>query len=146
MLTPVTVRLFVLTTNILQIVQRMCVTGTFCAVRSKWESMQSCRWLYNKNNDHDRRQLAESQRKVEKKILLKSYKKYFFDRDRTRTCNPQIRSLVPYPLGHTTLDGKIVMLLCVTPVCCKRDCNVTQVLLRCQLCCASFLQIYSQIN
>ena len=26
-----------------------------------------------------------------------------FDRDRTRTCNPQIRSLVPYPLGHTTL-------------------------------------------
>ena len=25
-----------------------------------------------------------------------------FDRDRTRTCNPQIRSLVPYPLGHTT--------------------------------------------
>ena len=26
-----------------------------------------------------------------------------FDRDRTRTCNPQIRGLVPYPLGHTTL-------------------------------------------
>ena len=24
------------------------------------------------------------------------------DRDRTRTCNPQIRSLMPYPLGHTT--------------------------------------------
>ncbi len=24
-----------------------------------------------------------------------------FERDRTRTCNPQIRSLVPYPLGHT---------------------------------------------
>ena len=23
------------------------------------------------------------------------------DRDRTRTCNPQIRSLMPYPLGHT---------------------------------------------
>ena len=23
------------------------------------------------------------------------------DRGRTRTCNPQIRSLVPYPLGHT---------------------------------------------
>ena len=23
------------------------------------------------------------------------------DRDRTRPCNPQIRSLVPYPLGHT---------------------------------------------
>ena len=27
----------------------------------------------------------------------------FFDRDRTRTCNLQIRSLMPYPLGHTTL-------------------------------------------
>ena len=26
------------------------------------------------------------------------------DRDRTRTCNPQIRSLVPYPLGHTVLS------------------------------------------
>ena len=25
----------------------------------------------------------------------------FSERDRTRTCNPQIRSLVPYPLGHT---------------------------------------------
>ena len=25
------------------------------------------------------------------------------DPDRTRTCNPQIRSLVPYPLGHRTL-------------------------------------------
>ena len=27
--------------------------------------------------------------------------KHRIDRDRTRTCNPQIRSLVPYPLGHT---------------------------------------------
>lgn len=24
------------------------------------------------------------------------------DRDRTRTCNPRIRSPMPYPLGHTT--------------------------------------------
>ena len=31
------------------------------------------------------------------------------DRDRTRTCNPQIRSLVPYPLGHTTLDTETVL-------------------------------------
>ena len=23
------------------------------------------------------------------------------DRDRTRTCNPQMEDLVPYPLGHT---------------------------------------------
>ena len=30
------------------------------------------------------------------------YKSFFStERDRTRTCNPQIRSLVPYPLGHT---------------------------------------------
>ena len=29
------------------------------------------------------------------------------DRDRTRTCNPQIRSLMPYPLGHTAAVGKI---------------------------------------
>ena len=28
-------------------------------------------------------------------------KKLLTDRDRTRTCNPQIRSLMPYPLGHT---------------------------------------------
>jgi hypothetical protein len=26
-----------------------------------------------------------------------------FDPGRTRTCNPQIRSLVPYPLGHKAL-------------------------------------------
>ena len=26
--------------------------------------------------------------------------KVFIAPDRTRTCNPQIRSLVPYPLGH----------------------------------------------
>ena len=29
-----------------------------------------------------------------------------FDRGRTRTCNPQIRSLVPYPLGHTAPLGQ----------------------------------------
>ena len=32
------------------------------------------------------------------KILVK-----YFDRDRSRTCNPRIRSTVPYPLGHTIL-------------------------------------------
>ena len=26
------------------------------------------------------------------------------DYDRTRTCNPQIRSLVPYPLGHAVYN------------------------------------------
>ena len=29
-----------------------------------------------------------------------------FDRDRTRTCNPQIRSLVPYPLGHMVTSNE----------------------------------------
>ena len=28
---------------------------------------------------------------------------FWADHDRTRTCNPQIRSLVPYPLGHMVL-------------------------------------------
>ena len=28
------------------------------------------------------------------------------DRDRTQTCNPQIRSLVPYPLGHMVVDER----------------------------------------
>ena len=45
----------------------------------------------------------------EQKTLINYYhavgleiKKVFCDdRDRTRTCNPQIRSLMPYPLGHT---------------------------------------------
>ena len=34
----------------------------------------------------------------------KKKKKELTDRDRTRTCNPQIRSLMPYPLGHTAVD------------------------------------------
>ena len=36
---------------------------------------------------------------IEKKTPQNTKK--FTDRDRTRTCNPQIRSLMPYPLGHT---------------------------------------------
>ena len=38
------------------------------------------------------------------------------DRDRTRTCNPQFRSLVPYPLGHTVFwlwwNGNFLELWC----------------------------------
>ena len=34
-------------------------------------------------------------------IMQICQKKNELDRDRTRTCNPQIRSLMPYPLGHT---------------------------------------------
>ena len=32
--------------------------------------------------------------------------KHHIDHDRTRTCNPQIRSLVPYPLGHMVVDER----------------------------------------
>ena len=35
--------------------------------------------------------------------------KHRIDRDRTRTCNPQIRSLVPYPLGHTVSDTSFLI-------------------------------------
>ena len=36
------------------------------------------------------------------KLKFQHPQKFFLtERDRTRTCNPQIRSLVPYPLGHT---------------------------------------------
>ena len=38
-----------------------------------------------------------------KKIKMANRKKFRTDHDRTRTCNPQIRSLVPYPLGHMVL-------------------------------------------
>ena len=36
--------------------------------------------------------------------LLEHAEHHHDDRDRTRTCNPQIRSLMPYPLGHTAAD------------------------------------------
>ena len=35
--------------------------------------------------------------------IKSNYLKKGIDHDRTRTCNPQIRSLVPYPLGHMVL-------------------------------------------
>lgn len=34
------------------------------------------------------------------------------DRDRTRTCNPQIRSLMPSPLGHTATGFGYVCTIC----------------------------------
>ena len=49
--------------------------------------------------------ILTSNLKVVSSILPSGRKnsKIYFERDRTRTCNPQIRSLVPYPLGHTPL-------------------------------------------
>ena len=46
-------------------------------------------------------------------FYTKMIKRFFFDRDRTRTCNPQIRSLVPYPLGHTTFVTTIEHNVCL---------------------------------
>ena len=45
--------------------------------------------------------IRECSYKLKIRFLVCMMKKTI-DRDRTRTCNPQIRSLVPYPLGHTT--------------------------------------------
>ena len=38
---------------------------------------------------------------AKRRQIQKQNKKKCIERDRTRTCNPQIRSLMPYPLGHT---------------------------------------------
>ena len=51
-----------------------------------------------------------------------------FERDRTRTCNPQIRSLVPYPLGHTVsvehpCHLRIHILEPSKPCCNRRKCE-----------------------
>ena len=35
--------------------------------------------------------------------LHEKVNKKVFDRGRTRTCNPQRRKLMPYPLGHTAI-------------------------------------------
>ena len=56
---------------------------------------------------------------------LKSYQKILNDRDRTRTCNPQIRSLVPYPLGHTAGDTEILLALLVVVWYNNLGCNIT---------------------
>ena len=37
-----------------------------------------------------------------------------YERDRTRTCNPQIRSLMPYPLGHTPIYSLLCPIQCWT--------------------------------
>ena len=54
--------------------------------------------------------------------ISNAYKKVI-DRDRTRTCNPQIRSLVPYPLGHTVSYWWAVPLLYIGKTSSKYGCN-----------------------
>ena len=53
--------------------------------QSLWRCLSHCTAIMKNQN-----------RKLQKKVD---------DRGRTRTCNPQIRSLVPYPLGHTAPVG-----------------------------------------
>ena len=52
--------------------------------------------------------------------------KKVIDRDRTRTCNPQIRSLVPYPLGHTVSYWPIVLHLDLGKTSSNCGCNPTK--------------------
>ena len=59
----------------------------------------------------------------------KDFKTYAFfhkkiDRDRTRTCNPQFRSLVPYPLGHTVSYQLNVPHLHIGNTSSKWGCNI----------------------
>ena len=61
------------------------------------------------------RTLRQANSKVKKKLV---------ERDRTRTCNPQIRSLVPYPLGHTPCTDKSALQGINTAIrCCKLGCK-----------------------
>ena len=62
-------------------------------------------WLWVWNSFHMRRasgsRWGNARRFLKPNEYVTSFAKVNLDRDRTRTCNPQIRSLVPYPLGHT---------------------------------------------
>ena len=51
----------------------------------------------NENNERERQRVSD---RAFQHFGLSFYQKCWIDLDRTRTCNPQIRSLVPYPLGH----------------------------------------------
>ena len=54
---------------------------------------------------------------------MKNISKILIERDRTRTCNPQIRSLVPYPLGHTPSYKFCVKFQNITSDCFNLNCN-----------------------
>ena len=60
-------------------------------------------------NDHEMWSFKRQSRQRGSILFLLFYKvpektgKNNFDHDRTWTCNPQIRSLMPYPFGHMTL-------------------------------------------
>ncbi len=58
-----------------------------------------CLWLYEDQINHTN--------------VASSLNAQLPDRDRTRTCNPRIRSPMPYPLGHTTV---VIMMRAIPPV------------------------------
>ena len=58
-----------------------------------------------KNNERERQRVSD---RAFQHFGLSFYQKYSIDLDRTRTCNPQIRSLVPYPLGHKVSWWKLL--------------------------------------
>ena len=59
----------------------------------------------NENNERERQRVSD---RAFQHFGLSFYQKYSIDLDRTRTCNPQIRSLVPYPLGHKVSWWKLL--------------------------------------
>ena len=58
----------------------------------------ACHFVKEKRNNERERQRGSD--RAFQHFGLSFYQKCWIDLDRTRTCNPQIRSLVPYPLGH----------------------------------------------
>ena len=69
------------------------------------EGMLLCKNIMKKNNERERQRGSD---RAFQHFGLSFYQKCWNDLDRTRTCNPQIRSLVPYPLGHKVLRWKLL--------------------------------------
>ena len=79
--------------------------------RRLWSLMLDCQLFKNKHIDHITAMVCMLGIGVVKKIdsnhndqiqnMKWPFEEKVSDRDRTRTCNLQIRSLAPYPLGHT---------------------------------------------
>ena len=65
-----------------------------------------CHFVKEKRNNERERQRGSD--RAFQHFGLSFYQKCWIDLDRTRTCNPQIRSLVPYPLGHKVSRWRLV--------------------------------------
>ena len=75
--------------------------------------MLLCKNIMKKNNERERQRGSD---RAFQHFGLSFYQKCWNDLDRTRTCNPQIRSLVPYPLGHKVSWWKYLETKDVNPV------------------------------